>query len=113
MAKALLGLASLILLAAPVPGTFDLAVRHARIVHGDGRVTASATLLVASGRIVRIDESAAADGVPARRTIEAAGRTVVPGLVDAHVHFQPSMQAQAPRERRHLSSVILGTGSTA
>jgi len=116
MAKALIGLASLIILAAPVPGTFDLAVRHARIVHGDGRVTASATLLVAAGRVVRIDESAAADGVPARRTIEAAGRTVVPGLVDAHVHFQPSMQAQLLENGvtsvRDLGNGIDGTGST-
>ncbi len=116
MAKALLGLASLIILAAPVPGTFDLAVRHARFVHGDGRVAASATLLVASGRVVRIDESAAADGVPARRTIEAAGRTVVPGLVDAHVHFQPSMQAQLLENGvtsvRDLGNGIDGTGST-
>jgi imidazolonepropionase-like amidohydrolase len=115
MAKALLGLASLIVLAASTPGTFDLAVRHARIVHGDGRITASATILVASGRIARIDESAAADGVPARRSIEGAGRTVVPGLIDAHVHLQPSMQAPLLENGvttvRDLRSAIDGPGS--
>ena len=51
MAKAILGLASLLVVAAPAPATFDLAVRHARVVHGDGRVTPSATLFIASGRV--------------------------------------------------------------
>jgi imidazolonepropionase-like amidohydrolase len=116
MAKALIGLASLIVFAAQTPGTFDLAIRHARIIHGDGRVTASATLLIASGRIARIDETAAADAAPARRSIEAAGRTVVPGLIDAHVHLQPSMQLQfldsGVTTVRDLRSAIDGSGST-
>jgi len=47
--------------------------------------------------------------------IEAAGRTVVPGLVDAHVHFQPSMQAQLLESGvtsvRDLGNGIDGTGS--
>jgi imidazolonepropionase-like amidohydrolase len=115
MAKAILGLASLILLGASTPGTFDLAVRHARIVHGDGRVTPSATLLIASGRITRIDESAAADGAPARRSIDAAGGTIVPGLIDAHVHLQPSMLPRFLESGvtavRDLRSTIDGPGS--
>jgi imidazolonepropionase-like amidohydrolase len=115
MAKAILGLASLILLGATTPGTFDLAVRHARIVHGDGRVTPSATLLIASGRITRIDESAAADGAPARRSIDAAGCTIVPGLIDVHVHLQPSMLPRFLESGvtavRDLRSTIDGPGS--
>jgi imidazolonepropionase-like amidohydrolase len=115
MANAILGMACLIVFVAPMPGTFDLAVRHARIVHGDGRVTSSATLLIASGRIARIDETAAADGVSARRSIDAAGRTVVPGLIDAHVRLQPSMLSQFLENGvttvRDLRSAIDGPGS--
>jgi imidazolonepropionase-like amidohydrolase len=115
MAKAILGIASLIVVGASTPGTFDLAVRHARIVHGDGRVTLSATLLIASGRIARIDESPAADDVPARRSIDAAGRTIVPGLIDAHVHLQPWMLARFLENGvtavRDMRSVIDGPGS--
>ena len=115
MAKALLGIASLIVVGASTPGTFDLAVRHARIVHGDGRVTLSATLLIASGRIARIDESAAADDAPARRSIDAAGCTIVPGLIDAHVHLQPWMLARFLENGvtavRDMRSVIDGPGS--
>lgn len=68
---------------------FDLAIRHVRVVHGDGRVTPGATVLVASGRIQRVDRTAAADGVPARRSIDGRGRTLLPGLIDAHVHVEP------------------------
>lgn len=68
--------------------SFDLAIRHARVVHGDGRVTARGTVFVSSGRISRIDTTAAADQVPARRSIEAAGHTLIPGLIDAHVHVE-------------------------
>lgn len=68
----------------------DLLIRNARIVHGDGRVTARASVLVRGGTIVLIEaaagERAAADEAPARRQIDAAGRTMMPGLIDAHVH---------------------------
>ncbi len=69
--------------------SYDLAIRHARVVHGDGRVTPRATVFVLSGRIQRIDTTPAADAVPARRSIEAAGLTLIPGLIDAHVHVEP------------------------
>jgi imidazolonepropionase-like amidohydrolase len=116
MAKAILALAGVLAAAAPAPAAFDLAIRHARVVHGDGRVTPSATVLIASGRIARIDETTAADGVPARRTIEAAGRTLLPGLIDAHVHIQPAAQApyleSGVTTVRDLHATIDGSGST-
>jgi imidazolonepropionase-like amidohydrolase len=93
MARAALCVLGFVLVGAFSPTTFDLAIRHARIVHGDGRVTPAATILVAAGRIARVDVTPAADGIPARREIEAAGRTVVPGLIDAHVHIEPWMLA--------------------
>ena len=73
----------------PQSPSFDLAIRHARVVHGDGRVTARASVFVSSGRVARIDTTSAADAVPARRTVEAAGQTLIPGLIDAHVHVEP------------------------
>ena len=72
----------------------DLLIRNARIVDGDGRVTARATISVQNGIITHIDPVAALpQGAPplntgpsARRVIDAGGRTVIPGLIDAHVH---------------------------
>lgn len=85
---AALALAALPLPMPQTPPPFALAIRHARLVHGDGRVTPRATVFVASGRIARIDETRAADDVRAEREIAAAGRTLVPGLIDAHVHVE-------------------------
>lgn len=70
----------------------DLVIRNARLVHGDGRVTPRATVVVSGGVITRIQpaprERAAADEPPARRVVDAAGRTIIPGLIDAHVHLE-------------------------
>ena len=90
MVRASLAFTGLLLMLDPAqPPRFDLAIRHTRIVHGDGRVTPRGTIFVADGRIARIDTTDAADVVPADRTIDAAGRTLIPGLIDAHVHVEP------------------------
>ena len=52
---------------------------------GRGAWTGASRVLVEDGRVVAVggEEVLAPDGV---RTVDAAGRTVMPGLVDAHVH---------------------------
>jgi imidazolonepropionase-like amidohydrolase len=90
MVRATLAFFSLLLMVdPPSPARFDLAIRHARVVHGDGRITPHATVFIAGGRIERIDSTDAADTVPAERNVEASGRTLLPGLIDAHVHVEP------------------------
>lgn len=66
--------------------TPDLVIRNARLVHGDGRVTPRATVVVRGRRIAIVQPGATTSGPPARREIDAAGRTLIPGLIDAHVH---------------------------
>jgi len=70
----------------------DLVIRNVRVVHGDGRVTPRATVVVSGGVISQIQpaarERAAADEPPARRVVDGAGRTMIPGLIDAHVHVE-------------------------
>lgn len=62
--------------------TLDLVVRGARLVTSLG--IAQADLAVAGDKIVRI---APAIEEPATDVIDATGRYVFPGIVDAHVHF--------------------------
>jgi imidazolonepropionase-like amidohydrolase len=64
----------------------DLLISNVRIVHGDGRVTPRATVLVQSGRITAIAAGDVRGGPQARREVNGAGRTLIPGLIDAHVH---------------------------
>jgi imidazolonepropionase-like amidohydrolase/ABC-type multidrug transport system permease subunit len=66
-------------------------IRNARIVIGDGRVIENGAVLVRDGKIAEIYDG----NIPDPKTlnahaIEAAGKTVLPGLIDVHVHLGPS-----------------------
>jgi imidazolonepropionase-like amidohydrolase len=64
------------------PAAGDLVIRHARIVDVNG-VRGPTSIRIEAGKIIAI-----ADDVPAGATeVDAAGATVMPGLVDAHVHL--------------------------
>jgi hypothetical protein len=52
----------------------------------DGRGVVASTLTIKNGRIVRATQSAP-QPVPGSTTIDLGGRTVIPGLFDAHVHY--------------------------
>lgn len=74
------------------PNSF--AVRDVRVF--DGRnVLAHANVVVRDGRIVSIGKGAA---IPAGlAVIEGPGKTLLPGLIDAHVHVYPGAQRDALR----------------
>jgi imidazolonepropionase-like amidohydrolase/ABC-type multidrug transport system permease subunit len=63
-------------------------IRGARIVVGDGTVIASGGILLKDGRIAAIytDTVPDADSLSAE-AFEAAGKTVLPGLIDTHIHL--------------------------
>jgi imidazolonepropionase-like amidohydrolase len=86
MLRPLLLLATACVMTSSPPDAADLALRNVRIVHGDGRVTARATLTVRHGRIAAISAGDLRGGLRPRRDVDGAGRTLIPGLIDAHVH---------------------------
>jgi predicted amidohydrolase YtcJ len=61
----------------------ELLLTNGRFV--DGRGLVGSALTIKNGRIVGVGEARALG--PATRTIDLRGRTVVPGLFDAHVHY--------------------------
>lgn len=61
-----------------------LVVTNARIIDGLGGVIESGTVVIRDGRIVSVGAEAA--NVPGALVIDAAGRTVMPGFIDAHRH---------------------------
>ena len=86
MFRVLCVLATACIMTSPAPRAVDLVLRNARVVHGDGRVTPRATVVVREGRIAAITAGSGRGGPPGRREIDASGRTLIPGLIDAHVH---------------------------
>jgi imidazolonepropionase-like amidohydrolase len=65
----------------------------ARLIVGDGRVIESATLLVEGTRIAQVGQTADVR-VPAGATrVDLAGKTVMPMLIDTHVHLSQTRDA--------------------
>jgi imidazolonepropionase-like amidohydrolase/ABC-type multidrug transport system permease subunit len=63
-------------------------VHDARLVVGDGRVIERGSVLVKDGKIAEIYEGNAPDPKSlSAEAVEAAGKTLLPGLIDAHVHL--------------------------
>ncbi|MBN8510690.1 MAG: amidohydrolase family protein, partial [Burkholderiales bacterium] len=62
---------------------FDLIVAGGSVIDGTRAPRFAADVGVAGGRIAAIGDLA---GQPARRRLDARGRIVAPGFVDAHTH---------------------------
>ena len=63
----------------------DLVITNGRILDGTGKVIDRGSVVVRGGKIVSV--SAAAPTASGARTIDAGGKTVMPGLIDAHRHL--------------------------
>jgi imidazolonepropionase-like amidohydrolase len=95
------------LLAAPPTGATPLRLTNARLIDGTGAgPREGASVLVRHGRIEAVgnagDESP--DGVAA---LDLAGRTLMPGLVDAHAH----VLAKLPAPADGAEALLPGTGA--
>jgi predicted amidohydrolase YtcJ len=91
LARACVGVALMVAAAGgtrPALGTADLVLRGGRVFAGKG-LPGGTALAVRGDRVLRVgDDAALARYVAAgTRVIELAGRLVVPGFNDAHVHF--------------------------
>lgn len=69
---------------APRAAAQNLVVTNARILDGTGRVIESGSVVVRDGTIVSVASGTA--NVSGARVIDARGRTVMPGFIDAHRH---------------------------
>ncbi|MCH6568654.1 MAG: amidohydrolase family protein [Acidobacteria bacterium] len=67
------------------PETADLIITHARVIDGTGAVYEDATIAITGERIQTITD--AETPFNATVTIDAGGKTVLPGLIDTHIHF--------------------------
>lgn len=66
----------------------DLVISNARIIDGTGSVFEQGSIVVRDGKIALVSTSPAA--AEAAISIDAAGMTVLPGLIDTHRHLLPS-----------------------
>jgi imidazolonepropionase-like amidohydrolase len=64
----------------------NLVIRNARILDGKGGVVERGSIVVRDGKIASVSPGAA-PSVQGARVIDAQGRTVMPGFIDAHRHI--------------------------
>lgn len=95
-------------------------IRGARIIVGDGKVIENGSVLVRGGKIAEIYEGEGPDPKTLKaETVEAAGKTVLPGLIDVHVHlgapggFYPDMSKyDAEKSMQRALAAYLYSGVT-
>jgi len=100
-------------------GTF--LIRNARIFTGEGKVIENGSVLVRDGKIAEIYEGPGPDPDSLHaETVEGAGKTLLPGLIDAHVHLgapggiSTSNEDYDPqRAMLHAAEALLYSGVTA
>lgn len=86
--------------ATPEAATATVVYEGARVIVGDGAVIDNATFTVEDGRFGIVGPTAAVT-VPAGGTrIDLNGRTVIPALIDAHVHLSTTRDALVEDLRR-------------
>ena len=96
-------------------------IRNTRIFVGDGKVIENGAVLVRDGKIAGVYEGAGPDPDALRAEIvEGAGKTLLPGLIDSHVHLAASGgYSTDPRDYNveetmpHSAAALLYCGVTA
>jgi imidazolonepropionase-like amidohydrolase len=91
----------------------DLIIQNARVIDGTGAPPREdVEILIRNGQIDQISTHLSVGGIP---TLDVAGATVLPGLIDAHVHFaaapgggfrDDSAQTRRELNREHLRAYL-------
>lgn len=89
------------------PVAADVVVVNGRVITVDGRSTIAGAVAIHNGRFVVVgtgDDVRPRTG-PGTRVIDARGRTVIPGLIDSHVHALGVAAAEQTLPFRNLTSI--------
>ena len=108
---------SLVCTAACTPEA-DLAITNARIIAGDGNVIDNGSVVIVDGRIASV--ASGEPTVSAAAVIDAAGKTILPGFFDTHMHLfgyqsirdQQSLEEWAQNDVDETLNTIVANGIT-
>jgi N-acyl-D-amino-acid deacylase len=95
-----------------VPGPWDLAVHGAQVVDGSGEAAWAGGLLAVDGQIVYVgplDPDTLAAELADAEIIDAEGRVLAPGFIDAHAHGDPLETPGFPNFlAQGVTTIVLG-----
>jgi len=90
------------------PPAAPLALVNATVIDGTGAPPrAGMTIVIREGRIAELHPSATRPAPAGSRVLDLAGRTVIPGLVEAHTHLQDFFETRE-RPLRELERMLYG-----
>src|SRR5688572_14869 len=95
--------------------SYDLLLKGGRVIDPKNRIDAIMDVAIAEGKIARV--AANIPGAEARKSVDVAGLTITPGLIDIHVHVYPrpentaleqdsNVQADAHTFRSGVTTVV-------
>lgn len=107
---------------AQVPAAGTIVLTGARLIDGTGRAPLDrATVVITNGRIAAVGTAAAVTPPAGAVRIDASGKTIVPGLINAHGHLNADQSTRPIRDKLAgqlrvyadygvTTVVVLGTG---
>ena len=78
---------------------FDMIIERGRVIDGTGSPWFVCDVAIADGRIAAMGKL---DRAPAKSRIDAAGKVVCPGFIDAHAHSELAIMANPRHESRAM-----------
>jgi imidazolonepropionase-like amidohydrolase len=79
--------------AVPVSDESATAYERARVIVGDGRVIENATLVVQGAKLAQVGRTAGVRVPAGAKRVDLTGKTVMPMIVDTHVHLSDTRDA--------------------
>ncbi len=86
----------------------DLVIRNARLIDGTGAPSRHGGVALRDGRIAAVGD---VGGLPARHTLDAGGKALAPGFIDAHTHDDRALLSapdMAMKVSQGVTTVICG-----
>ncbi|MDP2859432.1 MAG: amidohydrolase family protein, partial [Bacillota bacterium] len=83
---------------------FDLLIRNCWLVDPKNGINGKRDIGVAEGKIAAVE--GCLDGVSSRRSLDAAGRLVTPGLIDSHTHIGGRALAHREMARAGVTTAV-------
>jgi dihydroorotase len=93
--------------------TYDLLIRGGTVIDPAAGINERRDVAISGGKVAAVEASIGAD--QAERTLDAAGKLVVPGLIDLHAHLFAGVGGGAEVDRDCLgrgTTTVLDGGST-
>ena len=81
-----------------------LVVENGRVIVGDGTLLERGSVVISEDRVLSVGEDRV--DAPRARRIDASGKTVLPGLIDTHVHLLMERITSQPRSDAELEAFV-------